>query len=94
MERTQELLYFFNALINKKQFPQEKIFLDSPLSIKATEIFKKHKECYDTEALKDFANPFFDDTYLEYSSSVDDSMRLNTYIDPCVIIAGNGMCTA
>lgn len=94
VERTQELLYFFNSLINKKQFPQEKIFLDSPLAIKATEIFKQHKECYDTEALRDFANPFFDDTYLEYSSSVEDSMKLNKYTDPCVIIAGNGMCTA
>jgi len=64
------------------------------LAIKATEIFKQHKECYDTEALKNFANPFFDYTYLEYSSSVEDSMKLNTYTDPCVIIAGNGMCTA
>ncbi len=94
VERTQELLYFFNILINKKLFPKEKIFLDSPLAIKATEIFKQHKECYDTEALKNFANPFFDYTYLEYSSSVEDSMKLNTYTDPCVIIAGNGMCTA
>lgn len=94
VERTQELLYFFNLLINKKQFPSEKIFLDSPLAIKATEVFKKHKECYDTEALRDFANPFFDDTYLSFSSSVEDSIKLNTYDKPCVIIAGNGMCTA
>ncbi len=94
VERTQELLYFFNSIINKKLFPKEKIFLDSPLAQKATEIFKKHKECYDIEALKDFANPFFDATYLEYSLSVQDSMKLNTYRDPCVIIAGNGMCTA
>lgn len=94
VERTQELLYFFNLLINKKQFPSEKIFLDSPLAIKATEVFKKHKECYDTEALRDFANPFFDDTYLSFSLSVEDSIKLNTYDKPCVIIAGNGMCTA
>lgn len=94
VERTQELLYFFHILINKKLFPQEKIFLDSPLAIKATEIFKEHKECYDTEALRDFANPFFDDRYLAYSWSVQDSMKLNSYKDPCVIIAGNGMCTA
>ncbi len=94
VERTQELLYFFNSLINKKLFPKEKIFLDSPLAVKATEIFKQHKECYDTEALRDFANPFFDDKYLKYSLSVQDSMNLNTYADPCVILAGNGMCTA
>ncbi len=94
VERTQELLYFFNSLINKKLFPKEKIFMDSPLAQKATEIFKKHKECYDTEALRDFSNPFFDDAYLKYSLSVQDSMNLNTYADPCIIIAWNGMCTA
>ena len=93
VERTQELLYFIDKLVNSNQFPQEKIFLDSPLAIKATEIFKKHKECYDAEALKEFSHPL-DDEYLQYSLSVEDSMKLNTYTDPCVIMAGNGMCTA
>ncbi len=93
VERTQELLYFISRLVNTGKFPHEKIFLDSPLAIKATEVFKKHTDCYDDQALKEFAHPL-DDEYLEYSLSVDDSMKLNAYADPCVIMAGNGMCTA
>lgn len=93
VERTQELLYFFNILIKKWKFPKEKIFLDSPLSIKATEIFKKHTEYFDDEATHKYANPF-DFSELQYSESVEDSQKLNNYNEPCIIIAGNGMCTA
>jgi len=93
VERTQELLYFIEKLINRGDFPKEKIFLDSPLAKKATDVFTRHKECYDAEALKEFAHPL-DSEHLEYSLSVEDSMRLNKYPDPCIIMAGNGMCTA
>ena len=93
VERTQELLYFFNKLIKKWQFPKEKIFLDSPLSIKATEIFKNHRECFDEEALNEYSNPF-DSKNLEYLLTIEDSRKLNDYQNPCVIIAWNWMCTA
>ena len=93
VERTQELLYFYNIIIKEGKFPAEKIFLDSPLSIKATEIFKKHTEIFDEEATKKYPHPF-DFPQLECLESVQDSMRMNTYNDPCIIIAGNGMCTA
>ena len=93
VERTQELLYFFNIIIKKWNFPREKIFLDSPLSIKATEIFKKHTEYFDEEATKKYPNPF-DFPELECTENVEDSQKLNAYNDPCIIIAGNGMCTA
>ncbi|MFA7717534.1 MAG: MBL fold metallo-hydrolase RNA specificity domain-containing protein [Candidatus Absconditabacterales bacterium] len=93
VERTQELLYFFNIIIGKGNFPKEKIFLDSPLSIKATEIFKRHTEYFDEETTKKYPHPF-DFPELECTEGVEDSMKLNTYVDPCIIIAGNGMCTA
>jgi len=93
VERTQELLYFFNIIIKEGKFPAEKIFLDSPLSIKATEIFKKHTEIFDEETRKKYPDAF-DFPQLECTASVQDSMKLNTYTDPCIIIAGNGMCTA
>jgi len=93
VERTQELLYFFNIIIKEWNFPNEKIFLDSPLSIKATEVFKKHTEVFDEEATKKYPHPF-DFPELECTQSVEDSMKLNSYADPCIIIAGNGMCTA
>lgn len=93
VERTQELLYFYNIIIKKWNFPKEKIFLDSPLSIKATEVFKKHTEYFDEEATNKYPHPF-DFPQLECTESVEDSIKLNTYNDPCIIIAGNGMCTA
>lgn len=67
--------------------------MDSPLSIKATEIFKKRIEYFDEEATKKYPHPF-DFGQLECVESVEDSQKLNTYTDPCIIIAGNGMCTA
>lgn len=93
VERTQELLYFLNIIIKKWKFPDEKIFLDSPLSIKATEIFKRHTEDFDEEALHKYAHPF-DFPELICTESIEDSIKLNTYNAPCIIIAGNGMCTA
>ncbi|MFA6255966.1 MAG: MBL fold metallo-hydrolase [Candidatus Absconditabacterales bacterium] len=93
VERTQELLYFFNIIIKEGNFPDEKIFLDSPLSIKATEIFKQHTEVFDEEALHKYPNAF-EFPQLQCTESIEDSMKLNTYNDPCIIIAGNGMCTA
>lgn len=93
VERTQELLYIYNILITEGKFPAEKIFLDSPLSIKATEIFKKHTELYDHEAATKYPHAF-EFEQLEYSQSVEDSQKLNDLQWPAVIIAGNGMCTA
>ncbi len=93
VERTQELLYFFNIIIKEGKFPAQKIFLDSPLSIKATEVFKKHTEVFDEEALHKYPHPF-DFPQLECVQSIEDSIKLNTYDQPCIIIAGNGMCTA
>lgn len=93
VERTQELLYFFNMIIKKGDFPSEKIFLDSPLSIKATEIFQKRTEYFDEEAKNKYPHPF-DFNELVCTKSVEDSQKLNTYMEPCIIIAGNGMCTA
>lgn len=93
VERTQELLYIFNIIIKNGNFPDEKIFLDSPLSIKATEIFKKRTEYFDEEATKKYPHAF-EFPQLEYTSNIEDSIKLNTYDQSCIIIAGNGMCTA
>ena len=93
VERTQELLYFFNKMIINGKFPKEKIFLDSPLAISATHLFKEHKECYDDDALKNYSSPF-DPEYLECLTSAQDSQRINKYDGPCIVIAGNGMCSA
>ena len=91
VERTQELLYAFNKLSRAGKMPDEKVFLDSPLAIKATEVFGKHREFFDREAYK-YKDPFGFPN-LVYTTSVEESKDLNTYDRPCVIIAGNGMAT-
>ncbi len=91
IERTQELLYSFNKLIKQGKFPDEEIFLDSPLAIKATEIFKKHKEVFDKEALTKYKDPFSFKN-LKYTAATKESIKLNNYHKPCIIIAGSGMC--
>ena len=91
VERTQELLYTLNKLFKSGEFPKEEVFLDSPLAIKVTEVFRKHRECFDEEALT-YGDPFSSPNIV-YTPKVQNSIRLNSYDKPCVIIAGSGMCT-
>lgn len=91
IERTQELLYSFNKLIKSGKFPKEKIFLDSPLAIKATEVFKKHQYLFDEEAMKKYRNPF-SFSNLIYTLTTKESIKINAFTRPAVIIAGSGMC--
>jgi metallo-beta-lactamase family protein len=91
VERTQELLYAMHDMIEAKEFPNEKVFLDSPLAMRATEVFTKHRECYDEEASA-CKNPFKFQN-LQYTHNARDSKKLNDYSMPCIIIAGSGMCT-
>lgn len=92
VERTQELLYFMHRLIQKGKFPNETVFLDSPLAIKATEVFKKHGAFYDEETNRFFSTPF-SFARLKNLATTQDSITLNDYPKPCIIIAGSGMCT-
>jgi metallo-beta-lactamase family protein len=71
--------------------PNEKVFLDSPLAIKATQIFTRHREDFDTEALK-YKDPFSFNN-LVYTNTTEESKQINEYSGPCIIIAGNGMAT-
>ena len=91
IERTQELLVAIKTMINKGEFPNEKVFLDSPLAIKATRIFKKHKEIMDSSTLA-LGDPFSFPN-LEFTQKANQSMKLNDYKEPCIVIAGSGMCT-
>ncbi|MBI5152152.1 MBL fold metallo-hydrolase [Candidatus Peregrinibacteria bacterium] len=93
LERTQELIYHFNLLSRSHEIPNIPIFVDSPLSIRVTDVFKAHPECFDKETaelIKNKENPFgFGE--LKYISDVEDSKKLNEYHGPCIIIAASGM---
>ncbi len=94
LERTQELLYLLSDLKTKEpDFPNLKVYLDSPLAIKITEVFRNHPDIYDEEARSRKDKPF-DFPGLIISETPQDSMRINHSKEPCIVIAGSGMCTA
>ncbi|MGC8897733.1 MAG: MBL fold metallo-hydrolase RNA specificity domain-containing protein [Bacteroidota bacterium] len=95
--RTQELVYELHQLFERKELPEIPIYVDSPLSVNATEVFRMHPECYDTETLNLISrneDPF-GFRRLHYIQSVEESKRLNSppaNSESCMIIAASGMC--
>lgn len=97
IERTQELIYHFHSLVDKKKIPAIPIYVDSPMATNATSIFRVHPECYDKETNDAFLvhhkNPFgFNE--LTFTSSVADSKAINDKPGPMIIISADGMCEA
>ncbi|HEC34470.1 MAG TPA: MBL fold metallo-hydrolase [Chloroflexi bacterium] len=96
--RTQEIVYSLHRLSLEKAIPEVPIFVDSPLAVDVTEVFRLHPECYDRE-LRDFIaqdrhpDPFGFDR-LRYIRNVGDSKALNDLEGPAVIISASGMCEA
>jgi metallo-beta-lactamase family protein len=94
--RTQELVYMLDQLETAGKLPKIKIFVDSPMAVDATEIFRMHPECYDAQILEYIrtdVNPF-GFANLIFTRSKEDSMKLNTLQEPCIIIAASGMMNA
>jgi len=96
VERTQEILYILGEFLREGLLPDIPVYLDSPLAIKATEIFKKNKKCYDeaAQAILDKGFDPFDMPNLHFTSSTKESMAINERPGPAIVIAANGMCTA
>ncbi len=91
--RTQELLYALNGLELKNKLPNVPFYVDSPLSIQATEILKNHPEVYNNgvkEVLK-VDHDIFGFKGLQFIESVIESKSLNDDPRPCVIISASGM---
>lgn len=94
--RTQEIVYALHRLSNAGEIPSLPIYVDSPLAINATEVFRLHPEYYDRETL-DFMlehEDAFSFDHLHYIRRVEDSKALNERTDPMVIISASGMCEA
>jgi metallo-beta-lactamase family protein len=93
--RTQEIVYALHQMIESRLLPSVPVYVDSPLAVNATDIFKMHPECFDKET-KAFIKA---DKYhnalgfdrLTYTRSVDESKALNDRKDPMIIIAASGM---
>ncbi len=94
--RTQEVIYSLNTFYNSGKLPRLKVFVDSPLSVNATNIFRLHRECFNDRILdlmETDPDPFgFNDLY--FIQQVEDSKKLNDIQEPCIIISASGMMEA
>ncbi len=94
--RTQEIVFVLNDLYNKGKLPKIDVFVDSPLSVNATDIFRLHPECMNDDVkqvLKYDPDPFGFNS-LFYIKKVEESKALNDHDSPCIIISSSGMMEA
>ena len=94
--RTQEIVFSLNNFFNQGRLPKIDIFVDSPLAVNATAVFRMHPECFNknfSDVMEKDPDPFgFNNLY--YINKVEDSKRLNENKNPCVIISASGMMEA
>ena len=93
MERTQELLYELNQFVNHNQIPKVPIFVDSPLAINLTEVYKKHSSYFNKNAhhVIESGDDIFNFPGLIFTRTSDESKAINNVKGPKIIIAGSGM---
>lgn len=94
--RTQQIVYTLNQLTEAGEIPRLPIFVDSPLSTNATEVYRLHPECFNEtiyKFLREKANPFGMEN-LTYIRDVAHSMKLNDLTEPAIIISASGMAEA
>lgn len=92
--RTQELVYHLNMMMFANDVPPVPVFVDSPLAVNASAIFRKHPEVFDKETrwfVQQASHPALDFKLLTYVQSVEESKALNLRKDPMVIISASGM---
>lgn len=95
LQRSQEILYYLNKLLMENSIPPLDVYLDSPMAIRITEVYKQYAEQFDAEMramLRDGRSPF-DFPGLKMVQTVEESKALNDIKGTVMIIAGSGMCT-
>ena len=92
--RTQQLLYILNKMEESGKLPPIPIYVDSPLSKAATEIHRRHADCFNdaTRAMLAKGDDPFDFRGLKFLTTVEESMSLNAKEGPMVVISASGMC--
>ena len=94
--RTQEIVFVLNNLYNEGRLPRIQVYVDSPLSVNATEVFRRHPECMNQEVktvMRTDPDPFGFNS-LHYIKNVEESKALNDSDEPCIIISSSGMAEA
>jgi len=94
LERTQLLVFFISELMKRKRIKRIPIYVDSPLAVNLTKVFKSNWQYFDDETKEIFRkkqNPFGYDN-IKYITKLNDSKKLNTKRQPSIIISASGMC--
>ncbi len=96
LERAQELLFFLREGVEQNKLPRNiQVFLDSPMAVSATEIYRRYPDFYDEESLKLFkakVDPFMFPN-VSFTKDVSESIAINNIKSGAVVMAGSGMCT-
>ncbi|MEA4811505.1 MAG: MBL fold metallo-hydrolase [Anaerolineaceae bacterium] len=92
--RTQNLSYYLGQAIDQGEIPPIPVIVDSPLAVSASDIYRRHTECFDEETarmLQEHRSPYLDFDHIIYTHSVDESKAINSFKEPCIIISASGM---
>jgi len=96
--RTQEIVYMLHKLASNGKIEMLPVYVDSPLSVNVTDVFRKHPECFDEETKAILNSPDHGDPFgferLTYIRNVEESKELNDRHGPFVVISASGMCEA
>ena len=96
VDRTQEIIYALDRLEHEDKLPQIDVYLDSPLSVRATHIMNNHHECFNPEIIQyiNIDGDAFGFPQLHYVSDVNESKAINDENGPAIIISASGMAEA
>jgi len=93
MERTQELLYHLHQLFEEKKIPRVPVFIDSPLAIKLTAVYKKHESYFnkETQDIAKSGDDILNFPGLQFTLTTEQSKDINNVPAPKIVVAGSGM---
>jgi metallo-beta-lactamase family protein len=96
VERAQELMYYISRLVRTDRIPDVPVFLNSPMAVDVTDVFRRHRDCLDEETwqLINSGEPPLRFPGLRLVRSVEDSKGIHDHPSPAIIMATAGMCTA
>lgn len=96
VERAQEIMYHIARLVSQDRIPNVDVFLDSPMAVDVTKVFRQHRDCLDEETLELIESGTAPLRFpgLQMARSADQSRAINEVDGPCVIMSTSGMCTA
>jgi metallo-beta-lactamase family protein len=94
LERTQEVMYYLRELLNEGRIPQIPVYVDSPLAINISEVFRAHPECFDDEMMAQIRNDGdpLGTRIMSFVHSPEESERVDDDHSPMIIISASGMC--